>query len=144
MNVLVFGATGPTGSLVVGRALEEGHTVTGFTHSPASLDGKHLRLRAQAGNVLDPAAVLRAVDGHDAVISVFGVPFDPFHEIELYSKGTRNIVQAMHEHAVPRYLGLPPAGPALRSLAAADSSSGLSNPSSVGRPMPTSGGRRRS
>jgi hypothetical protein len=29
--------------------------------------------------VLDPAAVSRAVEGHDAVISVFGVRFDPFN-----------------------------------------------------------------
>jgi uncharacterized protein YbjT (DUF2867 family) len=93
MKVLVFGATGPTGRLVVERALEQGHTVTGFTRQPASLLGRHRRPRPNAGDVLDPAAVLRAVEGHDAVISAFGVPYDPFHEIAVYSTGTRNIVQ---------------------------------------------------
>jgi putative NADH-flavin reductase len=110
MKLLVFGATGPTGSLVVERALEEGHTVTGFTRHPALLHGRHLRLRPHAGDVLDPAAVLHAVEGHEAVISVFGVPFDPLHEIAVYSKGTRNIVQAMQEHAVQRYLGVTSGG----------------------------------
>lgn len=81
MHVLVFGATGPTGSLVVERALAEGHTVSGFTRHPASLQGRHQRLRPYAGDVLDPAAVSRAVEGHDAVISAFGVPYDPFREI---------------------------------------------------------------
>jgi uncharacterized protein YbjT (DUF2867 family) len=110
MNVLVFGATGPTGSLVVERALEDGHTVTSFTRHPASLHGRHQRLRRHAGDVLDPAAVLRAVEGQDAVISVFGVPFDPFHEIAVYSTGTRNLVQAMQQHAVQRYLGVTSGG----------------------------------
>ncbi len=110
MKVLVLGATGPTGRLVVERALEDGHTVTGFTRHPASLDGKHQRLRPHAGDVLDPDAVLRAVEGHDAVISVFGVPYDPFRAIEAYSKGTRNVVQAMQEHAVERYVGVTSGG----------------------------------
>jgi putative NADH-flavin reductase len=110
MNVLVFGATGPTGSLVVERALAEGHTVTGFTRHSAALQGKHERLRPHAGDVLDAAAVLSAVEGHDAVISAFGVPYDPFHEIVVYSNGTRNIVRAMQEHAVQRYLGVTSGG----------------------------------
>jgi len=110
MNVLVFGATGQTGSLVVDRALEEGHSVTGFTRQLVSLHGKHQRLCPHVGDVLDPAAVLRAVEGHDAVISVFGVPFDPFHEITVYSTGTRSIVQAMQEQAVQRYLGVTSGG----------------------------------
>jgi len=110
MNVLVFGATGPTGSLVLERALVAGHTVTGFTRHAASLEGRHQRLRPHAGDVLDPDAVLRAVEGHDAVISVFGVPYDPLHAIEAYSTGTRNIVQAMREHAVQRYVGVTSGG----------------------------------
>ena len=111
MNVLVFGATGPAGSLVVERTLAAGHTVTGFTRHAASLEGRHQRLRPHAGNVLDPDAVLRAVEGHEAVISVFGLPYDPFHTIEVYSKGTRNIAQAMQEHASSLIRNAPPACP---------------------------------
>jgi hypothetical protein len=89
--------------------------------------------------------VLRAVEGHDAVISVFGVPYDPFHAIEVYSTGTRNIVRAMREHAVQRYVGVTSDG---TSTAPQPGSSAFfewfSSPSSVGRPMPTSGDRKRS
>jgi putative NADH-flavin reductase len=67
-------------------------------------------LRPHAGNVLDPAAVSRAVEGHDAVIAAFGVPYDPLHEISMYSNGTRNIVQAMQDHAVQRYVGVTSGG----------------------------------
>ena len=104
MNVLVFGATGPTGSIVVEHALQQGHMVTGFTRRPASLQGRHQRLQPFRGHVLDAAAVRRAVDGQDVVISVYGVPFDPFHEISVYSEGALNIVEAMQHDGVPRYL----------------------------------------
>jgi hypothetical protein len=73
------------------------------------------------------------------------VRFDPFHEIAVYSKGTRNIVQAMQEHAVQRYLGVTSGG---TSTAPQPGSSAffesLSSRSSVGRAMPTSGDRSRS
>ena len=60
--------------------------------------------------MLDPAAVEGAVQGQDAVISVYGVSFDPLHTITVYSEGTRNIVQAMHRHGVQRYLGVTSGG----------------------------------
>jgi putative NADH-flavin reductase len=88
MNVLIFGATGATGRLVVGRALEAGHCVTAFTRRPASVDRPHERLRVHGGDVLDSVAVESAVQGQDAVSSVYGVPFDPLHAITVYSEGT--------------------------------------------------------
>lgn len=102
MRVLVFGATGPTGSLVVERALEAGHFVTAFTRHPAAVQRHHDRLLTACGDVLDPAAVLRAAEGQDAVISVYGVRFDPLNEITVYSEGTRNIVQSMQHDGVQR------------------------------------------
>jgi len=60
--------------------------------------------------VLGPAAVSGAVEGHDAVIALFGVPYDLFHEITVYSNGTRNIVHAMQQHAVGRYVGVTSGG----------------------------------
>ena len=110
MRVLVFGATGRTGSLAVERALEAGHIVTALTRHPASVQRHHDRLQTTSGDVLDAAAVLRAVEGQDAVISVYGVRFDPLHEITVYSEGTRNIVQSMQHHGVRRYVGVTSGG----------------------------------
>ena len=110
MRVLVFGATGRTGSLVVERALEVGHIVTAFTRNPAAVQRHHDRLQTASGDVLDAAAVLRAVEGQDAVISVYGVRFDPLHKITIFSEGTRNLVQSMQHHGAQRYVGVTSGG----------------------------------
>ena len=110
MRVLVFGATGRTGSLVVERALKVGHVVTAFTRNPAAVQRDHDHLQTASGDVLDAAAVLRAVEEQDAVISVYGVRFDPLHKITIFSAGTRNIVQSMEHHGVQRYVGVTSGG----------------------------------
>jgi putative NADH-flavin reductase len=68
---------------VVERALEVGHVVTAFTRNPAAVQRHHDRLQTASGDALDAAAVLRAVEGRDAVISVYGVRFDPLHKITI-------------------------------------------------------------
>jgi putative NADH-flavin reductase len=110
MRLLIFGATGPTGRLVVDQALKAGHTVAACARRPESLNGQHERLNVHAGDVLDPAAVRSAVEGHEAVIAVYGVPLSPFKAITVYSEGTRNIVSAMESTGVSRYLGVTSGG----------------------------------
>jgi putative NADH-flavin reductase len=100
MKLLVFGATGGTGRELVRQALERGHSVTAFARDPAALD-KHDRLQSIAGDVLDAAAVERAVADHDAVLCTVGKPATSPGTVR--SHGTRNIVRAM-ESAGPRRL----------------------------------------
>ena len=80
----MLGATGPTGRLVVAQAREQGHEATAFG-------------RATHGDATDPAAVARAIPGHDAVVSALGrrASFKSDHLIE---RSMRAIAPAM-EHA---------------------------------------------
>ncbi|MFJ9352182.1 NAD(P)H-binding protein [Streptomyces sp. NPDC101237] len=64
MNIVVFGANGPTGRQVTAQALAEGHTVTAVTRRPERFPAGDARLRVAAADVFDPAAVSRAVAGH--------------------------------------------------------------------------------
>jgi putative NADH-flavin reductase len=73
MNVLVFGATGGTGRLLVHQALERGHRVTAFARDPSKLSMTHANLRVVRGDVLLPATVEAAVVGQEAVLSALGV-----------------------------------------------------------------------
>ena len=114
MRVVVFGATGPTGALVVDRALAAGHTVTAFTRHPETTERQHPLLRLAGGDVLDAPAVERAVAGQEAVISVYGVPFSPLKAITVYSRGAANIVAAMERQGVPRYVGVTSGGTSTR------------------------------
>jgi nucleoside-diphosphate-sugar epimerase len=101
MNLLVFGANGPTGRLLVEQALAEGHEVTAFTRRPDSYPLEHERLSVVEGDVLDADSVDSVMAGHHAVLSVLGVPYGK-QPIHVYSKGLANIIAAMRHHGVNR------------------------------------------
>jgi uncharacterized protein YbjT (DUF2867 family) len=72
MNLVVLGATGRTGRLVVEQALAAGHTVTALVRSPEKLTLANPNLRVVTGEATDPAAVSRALEGAAALISTLG------------------------------------------------------------------------
>ena len=101
MNTVIFGANGPTGRRLVEQALEHGHEVTAAVRRPEQFDLQHPRLAVVTADVLDPAQTQAAIAGADAVLSCLGVPFGR-RPIEIYSRGTANIVTAMKQHDVRR------------------------------------------
>ena len=50
-NIVVFGATGRSGSAVVRRALERGHSVTAFVRNPGKVTVSDPKLRTVTGDV---------------------------------------------------------------------------------------------
>ncbi len=104
MNLLIFGATGPTGLRLVEQALEAGHQVTAFVRDPSRLTVSHSALRTISGDITDAAAVGKAIPGHDAVLSALGtVPKKPDTSL---SDGTRHIVEAMKVAGIRRLLAV--------------------------------------
>ncbi|MFD4505270.1 NAD(P)-dependent oxidoreductase [Streptomyces sp. NPDC058457] len=101
MKLVVFGANGPTGRQVTAQALAAGHAVTAVTRRPAEFPLSDPGLRVAGADVLDPAAVARAVAGQEAVISTLGVPYGR-KPVTVYSEGITHIAQAMTEHGVRR------------------------------------------
>ena len=101
MKIVVFGANGPTGRLVVRASLAAGHEVTAFTRHPEPFPDFGGALTVEAGDVFDPDPVARAVEGRDAVLSSLGVPYSR-KPISVYSEGTGNIVRAMEQAGVKR------------------------------------------
>jgi putative NADH-flavin reductase len=67
----VFGATGRAGRAVVDHALRGGHEVGALTRNPARIRPR-ARLHVIGGDVRDPVAVTRTLDGADAVVSTLG------------------------------------------------------------------------
>ncbi|TMC85657.1 MAG: SDR family oxidoreductase [Chloroflexi bacterium] len=72
MNLVILGATGGTGRLVVEQALSAGHTVTALVRSPEKLTSSNSRLRVITGLATDAQDVARALAGADALISTLG------------------------------------------------------------------------
>lgn len=68
-KLVVFGANGATGRVIVDEALRAGHTVTAAVRDPSTFSAPTDVVRA---DVRDLDSVRSAVAGHDAVISAIG------------------------------------------------------------------------
>jgi uncharacterized protein YbjT (DUF2867 family) len=102
-RVLIVGAAGRTGRLLVAQALERGYVVTALVRRPWKPAAEHPRLRTVQGNVLDPAFLDEAVRGQDAVVSALGHK-RYFGPTRILSEGTRNLLRAMASHGVRRFV----------------------------------------
>ena len=100
MRVLVTGASGMLGGATARALAERGDDVTVLQRRPAGLG-----LREVQADVADPDAVLRAVDGHDAVVhlaakvNITGAWAD-YQRINV--EGTRAVVEACRRSGVAR------------------------------------------
>lgn len=101
MKILVIGATGGTGRCVVDNALRAGHEVSAFARTPQKITLQHERLRVAQGDVLDADALLRALQGQQAVICALG-PAAGTAPGNIISDGARNIILAMAQTGVRR------------------------------------------
>ena len=99
MKVLVFGATGKTGSLVVDRALAEGHTVSVLVRDAAKF--QKAGVKVLTGDATNAADVAKAVLGQDAVIESIGGT-TPYKTTSLETTAVTNIVDAMKSQTVKR------------------------------------------
>lgn len=105
MRLTVFGANGGTGRVLVRQALDAGHEVVAVTRRPDGFPFSHRRLVIAGGDVHNASAVIRAVDGADAVLSTLGVPFTR-KPIAVYSQGISVITAAMSDLGVKRIVAV--------------------------------------
>lgn len=104
-NILVLGATGGTGRLIVGEAVARGHVVTALVRSPekaTGLDGA----RIVTGDARDTDSLRAALKGQDAVVSALGTPVSPFRAVTLLSSATQALVDAMKAEDVSRLVAI--------------------------------------
>lgn len=106
MNVTVLGATGAIGRLTVTEIQDRGHTVTAYVRNPSKVpDAWGDSVRVVVGEMSDAAAIDTAVKGADVVVSALGPSMDRKATGTPLVAGTRNILEAMGRHGVPRYIG---------------------------------------
>lgn len=100
MRIVVIGATGRTGRAVVEQALGHGDEVVAFARQPERLELSHPRLTLAPGDVRELDSLRAALVGAEGVVSVIGAASG--REVDTYSVGVGNIMQAMVESGVPR------------------------------------------
>jgi uncharacterized protein YbjT (DUF2867 family) len=100
MNLVILGATGGTGRLVVEQALAAGHSVTALVRSPEKLTISDSRLRVMTGSATDAHDVARALVGADAVINTLG------GSGSVIADSTQAIVNAARDTGLKRVVAL--------------------------------------
>jgi putative NADH-flavin reductase len=103
MNILIVGATRGIGRQLLEQALSSGHAVTAMVRNLRRLATQHERLRAIKGDILDSDSVALAMAGQDAVCCTIGVKA-PWPRVTVFSKGTKNLLQAMKQTGVRRLI----------------------------------------
>jgi putative NADH-flavin reductase len=108
VKLLVVGASGRTGRLVVAQALGHGHEVTAFVRDSARLAMSHERLRVVVGDATAPATFAPALEGQDAVVSILGASHGSPPTV--LADGAANLVRAMTARGVMRLVIVSAAG----------------------------------
>ena len=109
MKVVVCGATGRTGRLLVEGALARGHDVTAFVRAPNKLGALRDRVRVVQGDVLDGGAVSDAVDGQEAVLVALAAGGTKAAE-QVNAQGTLSVIRSMQRYGVRRLVVLSAGG----------------------------------
>jgi|SRR6516165_9365945 putative NADH-flavin reductase len=78
MNVVVYGATGKSGSRIVTELLSRGHNVTAVARNPAGLPVKAKSVKDDLSDVNKIAGI---ISGADAVVSAYAAPEDDTDQV---------------------------------------------------------------
>lgn len=97
MKLLVLGAAGRTGRLVVEQALAAGDEVTAFARDPSKLELSHERLKIVNGDARNVDDLRAALKGNRAVIDTIGGG-----EHGLVEATTKALIEAMRAESVKR------------------------------------------
>ncbi|MDE0243957.1 MAG: SDR family oxidoreductase [Gammaproteobacteria bacterium] len=106
--VLVAGATGGTGSLVVAELVKKGYPVRAFVRNSAkAVERLGADVEAVVGDLKDPASIAAALDGVGAVIntasaSASGGPENSAEHVDF--EGARNLAEAALAAGVGQYV----------------------------------------
>jgi len=105
MKIVVFGASGKTGTLITEQALAKGHQVTAYVRRSGALVQQHPNLKVVAGSLNDTGKLKEAISGADACVSALGGDSLIKHSPEITS-GIHVIVSLMEQEGVKRLVYL--------------------------------------
>jgi putative NADH-flavin reductase len=108
MKILVVGATGKIGGLLVQECLRLNHHVTAFGRSVDRIAPAD-RLTVAKGDVGDTKSIDAVMPGHDVVVLTFGAILSfktILFDTDVCETGTRNIVNAMKHSGTPRLVAM--------------------------------------
>ncbi|GAT63590.1 NAD(P)-dependent oxidoreductase [Paludibacter jiangxiensis] len=105
MKIVVFGASGKTGRLLIEEALTSGYEVIAYVRNKESVKSVHPNLRVVAGQLNEKEKLKSVIIGSDACISTLGGASLTKHNHGII-EGIDNIVDIMEEVNVKRFIYL--------------------------------------
>jgi putative NADH-flavin reductase len=88
---------------LVQELLNQGFPIKLLVRNPEKFEIKNSLVEVVEGNVRDYETVLAVLDGCDVIISTLGLGIPP-SEYSIFSRATQNIVSAMNECNIVRYI----------------------------------------
>jgi len=101
IKIAVIGGTGKSGKYLVRELLQQGFQCKLLLRKPENLTIKSSFIEVVKGDARDYGPIRLLIDGCDAVISTLG---QPKGETTIFSQATQNVIRAMGECNVKRYL----------------------------------------
>lgn len=103
MKIIVFGANGRVGQLVVARLLADNHSVKAIVHRNNPF-ATHANLEVISADIYKPDQYITAIKGCDAVVSTLGSWGTP--QKDILATGMQHIIPAMQQYGVSRIVSL--------------------------------------
>ncbi|VVE49764.1 3-beta hydroxysteroid dehydrogenase [Pandoraea morbifera] len=103
-NIALFGATGPTGKHIIEEALKQGYRLSVYTRDSKKLASFAGRVEIVVGDLQDPSAIAKCVQGADAVISALGPNSLKVQGDKPIMHGLTHIIAAMKHAGVRRLI----------------------------------------
>ena len=111
MKILLLGATGRTGKLVIEEALKKGHEISAIARDPVKL--KEFNIEITAGTPYDYETVEKAITGCEAVVNTLNVSrksdglWAPLRAPkDMISRSASNAITAMKKSGIKRFVAL--------------------------------------
>jgi putative NADH-flavin reductase len=106
MNIILYGATGKSGSVILKELVDRGHTVTAAARHPDKV-AKLKNVTVVQDDLTDAAKTATIVKGADAVVSALGPPPD---NTDALLAPSATLVQAIQQAGGPRLIVVGGAG----------------------------------
>ncbi|HEU5145937.1 MAG TPA: NAD(P)H-binding protein [Chryseosolibacter sp.] len=104
IKVALIGGTGKAGRYLVKQLISEGYSIRVLVRNQERLDIKHSAIdKIVLGDVSQPECIESLIHGCKAVISTLGLG-DPPSQPTIFSLAAKNIIKAMNQAAISRYI----------------------------------------
>ena len=108
MKILILGANGAVGKLVLDELLQANHDVKALVRNASAMQRKHRRLTVVQGNPTNVADLEDVLGGQELVVSTLGARTNK--KTTLRADVARNLAAGMKRHGVRKLVWLDAAG----------------------------------